>query len=180
MGDYDASDLVKETEGPGGPPSDNGAVRFFRGERSACTIRRRFQTAAFSSACLLNLQSGRSLVSELFALTGRAKLPAVCEYLSYLLQLQEQERSSQAKDAPHTCKCLVFAHHIAVLDGLETFVQKKEKRNYVRIDGSCSLKEREERVKKFQTSSECQVSAGTFLGRGRNAPLLSSIGLGGR
>ena len=88
-------------------------------------------------------QHRHALVSELFSLTGKAKLPGVCEYLSYLLQ--------------YNIKCLVFAHHLAVLDRLYQHITQTERKKAVQIDGRTPQDQREMRVRQFQKDPDCKV-----------------------
>lgn len=55
-------------------------------------------------------QGGSNIIGELFLLSGIGKVKATCEHISYL--------------AENDCKFLVFAHHKAVLDGIEDYVKK--------------------------------------------------------
>ncbi|KAL8448538.1 hypothetical protein Emed_003718 [Eimeria media] len=102
-------------------------------------------TAAASAAAAAAEEPRRSgphaLVSELFALTGKAKLPGVCDYLSYLLQ--------------YSVKCIVFAHHLAVLDAIYKHVTQTEKKRAVQIDGRTPQDQREFRVREFQDDPNC-------------------------
>ena len=96
----------------------------------------------------------RRLLVETFQTTGIAKIPGVKEYLtSFLL------------GTPKETKCIVFAHHRAVLDGIEEALAKYgsgragEKRiDWMRIDGNTPHKERTENTRKFQTQPGCRVA----------------------
>jgi len=86
----------------------------------------------------------RASTMECYGLTGAAKADKVCEYIGELAQAGE--------------KFLVFCHHLAVMDTLQEYVQKKIKCGYIRIDGSTKAKERSEKVKTFQTQPQTQIA----------------------
>ncbi|CAE6973508.1 ZRANB3 [Symbiodinium natans] len=71
------------------------------------------------------------------------KKAAVAEYLSCLVAAN--------------VRFLVFAHHLAMLDALETSLQEQSTR-YFRIDGSTPMAERSKYVESFQSSEEFQVA----------------------
>ncbi|KAF8821191.1 SWI2/SNF2-containing protein [Cardiosporidium cionae] len=100
-------------------------------------------------------KGSQQLISELFTLTGRAKIKGATDYISYLIQAD--------------CKFLVFAHHKEMLDALEKQTQK-EKITYIRIDGSTDMAKREVYVKKFQSEAQCKVAllSITACGQGLN------------
>ena len=82
--------------------------RFFRGETDQ------------------GVESNANFMSA-FKMTGQAKIPAVCEFVSTLLD--------------NNCKFLLFAYHLSVLDAIEQLMvrrQRNEKQcmGYIRIDGS--------------------------------------------
>jgi len=62
-----------------------------------------------------------------YTLTGEAKLSGITDFMETLIE--------------NSCKFIVFAHHMAVLDGLENFVQGK-KIGYIRIDGKVDIDKR--------------------------------------
>jgi len=91
-------------------------------------------------------------IMELFHETGKAKLPAVCEYLK-----------TTWESFPHGEKLLVWAHHIDVLNGLENFFRdqkglKLSKSEYVRIDGSVNMEEKQRRVNAFQRQDRVKIA----------------------
>ena len=59
-----------------------------------------------------------------YRMTGEAKVDGITEFLETLIE--------------NNCKFMVFAHHQAVMDALEAFVQKS-KVEYVRIDGKVGV-----------------------------------------
>ncbi|KAL8426033.1 hypothetical protein Efla_001951 [Eimeria flavescens] len=101
-----------------------------------------------------------ALVSELFALTGKAKLPGVCDYLSYLLQ--------------YSVKCIVFAHHLAVLDAIFQHVTQTEKKRAVQIDGRTPQDQREFRVREFQSDPNCMVAVLSITACGQGLDLTAA------
>lgn len=62
-----------------------------------------------------------------YKLSGEAKLYGVKEYLADLLE--------------NDGKFIVFAHHIDILNNLVEYM-KKDKINYIRVDGSVDINER--------------------------------------
>ncbi len=66
-----------------------------------------------------------SAIPKCFQLTGLAKLNGVKEYVTAVME--------------NDVKTIIFAHHKAVLDQLEEFVEKKLKVRYIRIDGSVPM-----------------------------------------
>lgn len=85
----------------------------------------------------------RNELMDLWRKTGEAKAPAMLEYITDLLE------------AGH--KCLVFAHHKNVLDIFEdAFI--KEKRKYIRIDGTTNPSIRQEICTKFQSDPLTRVA----------------------
>jgi len=100
--------------------------------------------------------------TELFRMTGLAKLTAAREYVEYLVQAD--------------CRFLLFAHHHAVLDGLEDAL-RKQRILYVRIDGSTPGARREELVQKFRECDTVQVAllSITACGHGLNLQCCSTV-----
>ena len=98
----------------------------------------------------------RRVLMQAFHDTGVGKISGVQNYLNNFL------------DSCETSKCLVFAHHIDVLDGIEKGISeysyrggKKKKRKmlkYVRIDGSTPHHERQLNTQKFQKDPSCRVA----------------------
>jgi SWI/SNF-related matrix-associated actin-dependent regulator 1 of chromatin subfamily A len=87
-----------------------------------------------------------ALFFEQFRNTGRAKLPAVCDYLL--------EAVGEEDVGP---KFLVFAHHIDVLDGIcHALNQKKVK--FIRIDGRTPAVDRQPLVEVFQSTPTVRVA----------------------
>ena len=93
-----------------------------------------------------NSEDSESILStfnKAYTLTGKAKIKGITDYITYLIN--------------NSCKFLVFAHHIEILNSIEETV-KKTKVEYVRIDGKISSEKKEERVKKFQKDPSCLVA----------------------
>jgi hypothetical protein len=80
-----------------------------------------------------------AILAQTYKETGIAKLPAAIEYVLMLLD-------------GGVSKILLFAHHLAVLDGLEE-AARSHKIRYLRIDGSVSSVKRALAVKEFQASA---------------------------
>lgn len=78
-----------------------------------------------------NQASSEDSFMSAYRLTGMAKIGGITDFMETLLE--------------NNCKFIVFAHHLAVLNGIEEFV-KKSKTGYIRIDGSAKVDERHERV----------------------------------
>ena len=118
-------------------------------------------STSMSSAGLLSGFSAetRATLWEMYRKTGEAKLSAVLQYLSDMLE--------------NGVKFLVFAHHLSVLDGIEEFL-KKQSVNYFRLDGSTSATERQAGVDRFQTDSRCRVALLSITAGGTGITLTAS------
>lgn len=81
-----------------------------------------------------------TLLNELKRLAGLGKVPAACEAIQGYL------------DAGR--KIVVFAHHIAVLDEIQSALPSG---SFARIDGGTSLDDRQEAVDRFQGNAACRV-----------------------
>ena len=85
---------------------------------------------------------------ELWRLTGQAKLAAVKDYLNCTFS-----------GAPEGFKCILFAHHKFVMQGLEDLLVKEfPAGSYVRIDGEVAHQQRADLVRRFQTDPECKIA----------------------
>lgn len=98
-------------------------------ERSFAETRKDFREAQFVS---------QAVFFELFRNTGRAKLPAVTEYILELLEGSDV--------GP---KVLIFAHHVDVMDGISHALEKA-KVKFIRIDGSTDVNKRQGLANLFQ------------------------------
>jgi len=103
-----------------------------------------------------------SFALELFALTGRAKIPAVQEYVEYLVQAD--------------CRFLLFAHHMPVMDALQQTLDVQRIR-YIRIDGATAPRRREVLVESFHADAAIQVAllSITVCGIGLNLQCCSTV-----
>jgi len=107
-----------------------------------------------------------SEIFKMYGMTGRAKLPAVKEYITDMIE------------STGDLKFLVFAYHKDVMDGIEECVaqelasyyklkmpkdKKEYKRKmhgeyYIRIDGSTDPSRRQNLVNTFKTNDHCRVA----------------------
>eukprot|EP00943_MAST-04B_sp_MAST-4B-sp1_P000459 g459.t1 len=97
----------------------------------------------------------RKFLMQAFHDTGVGKIPGVKKYLENFL------------DSSESAKCLVFAHHIDVLDGIEKGISEYRYRSvkggkmkaikYMRIDGQTPHHERQLNTRKFQMDPNCRV-----------------------
>ncbi|KAL1496993.1 hypothetical protein ABEB36_008027 [Hypothenemus hampei] len=78
----------------------------------------------------------QTILLHFFCETAKIKLAAVCSHVEKVLMSKQ--------------KILVFAHHLAMLDGIEK-VLKYHEYKYVRIDGNTSTEQRKYFIDKFQT-----------------------------
>merc|ERR1712059_90088 len=85
----------------------------------------------------------RGLILQFFNETAKAKLKAVQEYVKDLMSSEK--------------KALVFCHHLTMLDGIGSTLDKL-KVGYIRIDGSVGSEKRKLLVDQFQTSDKTQVA----------------------
>jgi len=90
-----------------------------------------------------NPNAAQALMGELYAETAHAKEDAVCSYVEDLL----------ASDV----KFLVFAHHKSMLDAVQAKLEACEV-GFMRIDGSVSAVQRQERKEQFQTNPLVRVA----------------------
>ncbi|KAL0484975.1 hypothetical protein AKO1_003787 [Acrasis kona] len=97
---------------------------------------------------------------QMYKKTGMAKLEPIKEYL--------KETVLETKE-----KFLIFAHHRDVMDGLEECM-KKNKVEYIRIDGHTPPKKRDEFVQRFQTDKKCQCAILSILAAGTGYTMTAS------
>ena len=81
--------------------------------------------------------------NKAYSMTGQAKLPGICDYVNYLVD--------------NSCKFLIFAHHIEILDAIEEVIIN-DKISYIRIDGNVAVEKRQDLVNKFQNDDDCLVA----------------------
>jgi SNF2 family DNA or RNA helicase len=91
-----------------------------------------------------------TLLSRLYELSGKAKIPLVVDMLKRWL------------NDPLKGKLCIFAHHISVLDALLSLSNlsngKRSSTKYIRIDGSTSPKQRQLQIKAFQTDPSIRIA----------------------
>eukprot|EP01133_Synstelium_polycarpum_P015748 gene15748-18711_t len=102
----------------------------------------------------------KSLLLKLFRDTGLGKLPAIDTFLKEKLESFDG-------------KFLIFAHHTAVLDGIEA-VLVKQKVGYIRIDGSTPVHSRAQYVSAFQTEDTIKVAVLSLLAAGTGLTLTAA------
>ncbi|VDM33410.1 unnamed protein product [Hydatigera taeniaeformis] len=80
---------------------------------------------------------------RLFMQTCQAKIPAVCQYITDLL---EEDR-----------KFILYAHHQEMLDAMSRSIESKQV-EYIRIDGKTPPEQRRALCDRFQNESDCRVA----------------------
>eukprot|EP00913_Durusdinium_trenchii_P019768 g18583.t1 len=100
--------------------------------------------------------------TELFRLTGLAKMAAVAEYVQYLVEAD--------------CRFLLFAHHQVVMDTMQQTLEKL-KVGFIRIDGKTPAQKREQLVNDFRSRPQLQVAllSITACGQGLNLQVCSTV-----
>uniref|UniRef100_A0A7R9UEN2 Helicase C-terminal domain-containing protein n=2 Tax=Pinguiococcus pyrenoidosus TaxID=172671 RepID=A0A7R9UEN2_9STRA len=112
---------------------------------------------------MLKLKSERdTLMMKLWTLAGRAKIPAVGRRIAQLLELGEGEMLPGTKTEYHgipeaVSKIVVFAHHMEVIEELETELMQADV-GYVRIDGKVPAAKRTALVDRFQEDDDVHVA----------------------
>ena len=137
----------------------------------------------------------RSLLSAAYKATGEAKLGGVCDYVAQLI-----EGSSPATELPRSMgkaekgngksggggggggdddssdansgKILIFAHHLKVLDGLQSCCVRA-KIGFIRIDGSVPSSTRHALVEQFQRDPAIRVAVLSLTAAGQGITLTS-------
>lgn len=105
------------------------------------------QMQGLSGDRLLKLRSRHNAICHsLFHRTAFLKIPGVIARVQQLIR---------DEDAPK--KLLVFAHHLAVLDAVEAFVER-EHMSYIRLDGQTDSSKRAALVESFQNESSVQLA----------------------
>lgn len=139
------------------PPKTKSVVRMDIGASGMAEVDRAtkaaekqagFQTAALSSGGF-NFGSLGEL-AKLRAILGEQKAPAAVKYI--------RELAEESSD-----KIIVFGHHTAVLDRLETGLRDL---GVVRIDGSTAVSDRQRLVKSFQTDPALRIFIGNIKAAG--------------
>lgn len=92
----------------------------------------------------------KTVLNRMYSLTAKAKIPLIADMVKQWL-------SDPAKG-----KLCVFAHHIFVLDDLIEQVglsnMEGSDKRFIRIDGSTSPKDRQSRIKTFQTDPSVRIA----------------------
>ncbi|CAE7438940.1 Zranb3 [Symbiodinium sp. CCMP2456] len=86
--------------------------------------------------------------SDIFMQIAKAKLKAVKEYLSEVLERVDD-------------KIIIFAHHKLMLDEISELLKKhlpKMSCSFIRIDGSTPMAKRQEIVRQFQEDPSCRIA----------------------
>jgi hypothetical protein len=99
------------------------------------------------------------VIQELFRDTGTAKLPAVLEYITDLLEGGD--------------KFLVFGHHQDVLDGIAHFMNT-HRIDHIQIDGRTPGHARHELVNHFQNDTNCRVGVLSMTAAGTGLTLTAA------
>lgn len=100
----------------------------------------------------LDKQPSRATVlSKMYSLTARCKIPAIVDFLKKWL------------NDPTNGKICVFAHHIFVLDEIEKNINLSNSGDagtykFIRIDGSTSPRSRQEQIDAFQNDPSIRVA----------------------
>ncbi|CAE7893940.1 Zranb3 [Symbiodinium microadriaticum] len=87
----------------------------------------------------------REEVQRALKLVMKTKMRCCCDYVKDLLD-------------NGIGKFLLFAHHRAMMDALESTLQGPLRGRYIRIDGSTNQKERPDLVEQFQNDKDCKVA----------------------
>lgn len=107
--------------------------------------RAKIQTQQASEDDAIGLKNKeRALNTELYQLSGMAKLESVQEHLKVT--------------ADTGVKFIVFAHHQEIMDGLADYITKKLKLSFIRIDGGTPQADRQGLCKSFQEDLSVRVA----------------------
>lgn len=114
-----------------------------------------------------------AVLMEAVRRTAYAKVPSILRYLDDAFREQDEEASVSNK-AP--AKTILFAHHLAVLDALESHLRKRGI-DVVRLDGSTPDEGRVAAMTRFQTEPKCRVflASITAAGVGINLTAASDV-----
>lgn len=94
-----------------------------------------------------DLSSAFLCFNKAFSLTGLSKIKGINDYIGCLIESK--------------CPFIIYAHHIQVLDEIEKFI-KLNYVNYIRLDGYSPINQRQEKIKRFQTESNCLIALLSF------------------
>lgn len=104
-------------------------------------------------------------ISHLFKITGYAKVKAIKEYITYLIDAD--------------IKFLLFCHHKLVMDEIDKFLTEK-KCMFIRIDGLTPIDKRELYIKSFQNDDKIKIAllSLTACGLGLNLTAANTVVFG--
>ncbi|SCP04929.1 DNA helicase, putative [Plasmodium ovale] len=104
-------------------------------------------------------------ISHLFKMTGYAKVKAIKEYISYLIDAD--------------IKFLLFCHHKLVMDEIDEFLKEK-KTSFIRVDGLTPIEKREIYIKSFQNDDNVKIAllSLTACGVGLNLTAANTVVFG--
>ncbi|SBS86889.1 DNA helicase, putative [Plasmodium malariae] len=104
-------------------------------------------------------------ISHLFKMTGYAKVKAIKEYISYLIDAD--------------IKFLLFCHHKLVMDEIDQFLKEK-KTIFIRVDGLTPIEKREIYIKSFQNDENVKIAllSLTACGIGLNLTAANTVVFG--
>ncbi|CAG8681483.1 18931_t:CDS:10, partial [Dentiscutata erythropus] len=88
---------------------------------------------------------GKALLVQMWAETGRSKVPAIQEYLSEIHENSEK-------------KFIVFGHHLEVLDAITDYFSTKLNAKYIRIDGNTNPQHRQALCDQFQEDKKTRIA----------------------
>ncbi|GAW81681.1 helicase [Plasmodium gonderi] len=104
-------------------------------------------------------------ISHLFKMTGYAKVKAIKEYITYLIDAD--------------IKFLLFCHHKLVMDEIDAFLREK-KTVFIRVDGLTPIEKREVYIKSFQNDDNVKIAllSLTACGIGLNLTAANTVVFG--
>ncbi|CAG9477692.1 DNA helicase, putative [Plasmodium vivax] len=104
-------------------------------------------------------------ISHLFKMTGYAKVKAIKEYITYLIDAD--------------IKFLLFCHHKLVMDEIDDFLREK-KTMFIRVDGLTPIEKREVYIKSFQNDDHVKIAllSLTACGIGLNLTAANTVVFG--
>ncbi|CAG8759164.1 3946_t:CDS:10 [Gigaspora margarita] len=88
---------------------------------------------------------GKALLVQMWAETGRSKVPAIQEYLSEIYENSEK-------------KFIVFGHHLEVLDAITDYFSAKLNAKLIRIDGNTNPHHRQALCDQFQEDKKTRIA----------------------
>ncbi|CAD2095838.1 DNA helicase, putative [Plasmodium vinckei lentum] len=112
-----------------------------------------------------NIDEENITISQLFKMTGYAKVKAIKEYITYLIDAD--------------IKFLLFCHHKLVMDEIDEFLKEK-KLGFIRVDGLTPIDKREIYIKNFQSDEKIRIAilSITACGVGLNLTAANTVVFG--